>query len=581
MKRRKKKVATVAGEDMSLTSKGRESFSQCGEDLVVDCLFAAMGITKGSYLDIGASHPSEMNNTLFFYKRGWRGANIDPLPETIALFRAARPDDVNIQAGIGAESGIKNFYWMHPATLSTFNKLTAETYSTQGHLLKSVIEVQVLSASDLVARYNIPPDLDLLSIDIEGDELDIVTTLVAAGVRPKIIVCETALYSPILAEACKNIETITTIKQLGYMAYADTYINTIFVDPRLISSERPNTIDIVEKAPPVQNVDVVITVRDDARFLPACLDSVLAQTYAINEVIVIDEGSTDRTPAVISGYARRYPNVRAIRTEPLGVSHARNIGIQASDAELIAFIDSNDVWKADKIARQVALFERSRAVGFVHSLYFWVDESGGLLEGVEYAPIKRGDVFQDLLDGYQVAGSASAVVARRDLLLRVGGFDDSLACFEDSDMWLKLAKISQVDCVPDALVGIRAHTATAQSRPARRKIEDDLLARLRILEKWLDMVEPGSPLLSNYRTQAAAIGLAQFMSGFGFRFYARMRERAPGVVGLMFADARDYRAAVRSAARTWLAENVILRSVILLRLCQMFGKLNGCEVVRR
>jgi len=586
MKRRKEKAMSDRGDGECLIPKGRESFAQCGEDIVVACLFDAIGIKNGSYLDIGACHPWDMNNTLLFYKRGWRGVNIDPLPENIALFRAARPRDVSVQSGIGAETGFKSFYRMHPETLSTFNKVTAEEYSAQGHHLKSVAEVEVLSASDLVIRHNIPPDLDFLSIDVEGDELDIVTALAAAGVRPKVIVCETALYSPSLGKARKNTDTITAITRLGYMAYADTYINTIFVDPCLIFSEPQKTTASVEKASTVQSVDVVIPVRDGARFLPACLDSVLAQTYAINEVIVVDDGSTDETAAVISDYAQRHPNVRAIRTEPMGASHARNVGIHGSTAELIAFVDSDDVWKPDKIARQVALFERSQAVGFVNCLYFGIDERGGLLEGEQiYAPVKRGEVFQDLLDGYRVAGSVSAVVARRELLLRVGGFDDSLARFQDADLWLKLARISQLECVPDALVGLRQHAAGVQSPPDRSGIENDFLSRLQVLEKWADIAEPSRSVLQDYRTQATAIGLTRLMPRLNTGFYALMRDRAPRVAGLMFTDARDYRAAVRASAsfaiRSWVVENVIIRSTILLRCCQLFGRLKGVEIDRR
>jgi glycosyltransferase involved in cell wall biosynthesis len=336
----------------------------------------------------------------------------------------------------------------------------------------------------------------------------------------------------------------------------------------------------------MRSVDVVIPVRDGARFLPACLDSVLAQTYAVNEVIVVDDGSTDGTPAVVSDYARRYANIRSIRSEAKGVSHARNLGIRASGAELIAFVDSDDVWKPDKIARQVVLFERPQSVGFVHCAYFHIDEIGAVLEGTHvYAPLKRGDVFRDLLEGYPLAGSASAVVARRDLLLRVDGFDEALAFAEDMDVWIKMARLSALDYVPEALVGIREHPASVQRRPDPRRVETDLLSQLYVLEKWYDVVDPDGPLLRGCRSLAAAIGFRRAAFRFEFGFHDIMCKRAPRVTALMFADARVYRSAVRAVAlpmvRSWLARNVILRSTILLRCCQMVGRLKGFEIERR
>jgi FkbM family methyltransferase len=238
----KRRIRKALSPSVQVTPPGdapRESFAQCGEDLVVAYLFDALGIDKGFYLDIGANHPSQSNNTLFFYKRGWRGVNIDPLAENIDLFRIARPDDLNIHAGIGEDSGSKDFYRIHPETLSTFNRQAAEGYSAQGHAIKSVTRIDVLSASDLVVRHGIPTDPDLLSIDVEGDELAIIAGLIAAGVRPKVIICETVFYARTMKESRKNERIITAIREFGYAVYADTYVNTVFVDPGVISGERP------------------------------------------------------------------------------------------------------------------------------------------------------------------------------------------------------------------------------------------------------------------------------------------------------------------------------------------------------
>jgi len=332
----------------------------------------------------------------------------------------------------------------------------------------------------------------------------------------------------------------------------------------------------------VKTVDAVIPVRDGAQFLPACLDSVLDQTRPLRRIIVVDDGSTDTTAAVISEYAKRHPNIQMIRSDPAGVSSARNLGIRASTADLVAFVDSDDIWKPEKIARQAALFDDAPDVGFAHCSYFHIDRDGELIENVPMVyPAKRGNIFLDLLDGYPLAGSASAVIARRELLLQVGGFDETLVHAEDFDVWLKLAHVSHVDFVPQALVGIREHAASVQRRPDPLRSERDFLARLRVMQKWMALIGRPPKLLDACRTEAMRLGLMRILFRFKFDFYRVMHAQAPGVVDAMFEDAAKYRQGLRSIALrevlSLLARKVVVKSPFLLRCCQMFGKLREIQ----
>jgi FkbM family methyltransferase len=205
------------------------SYSQCGEDLIVDFIFSARNPKNKFYVDIGAHHPSYLNNTFFFYKKGWRGVNVDPLSEGIALFNKRRREDVNVAAGLGARTEDVTFYVMDPGTLSTFDEQVADSYVKLGHKLKRREKVGFLSAGDLIRTYNIPSDIALLSIDIEGNEYQIVSDFVRAGLRPDVLVCETGCYSPVLPLAKKNQLLISNIVQLDYILYADTFVNSIFV----------------------------------------------------------------------------------------------------------------------------------------------------------------------------------------------------------------------------------------------------------------------------------------------------------------------------------------------------------------
>jgi glycosyltransferase involved in cell wall biosynthesis len=262
-----------------------------------------------------------------------------------------------------------------------------------------------------------------------------------------------------------------------------------------------------------QEVDVLIPVRNGARYLPACLDSVFAQTFPARAIIVVDDGSTDETPRVLAEYAARWPNVHVIRSEPRGLSHARNLAVDASEAPFVAFLDSDDIWRPDKLEKQMALFTCERPeVGFVHNSFFYIDESGRrIMEDKVIPPRKRGDIFVDLLRGYVLSGSSSAVVARRDLLTAVGRFDETLGHAEDWDVWLKLAKSSQVDFVPDALTGIRIHGESKQRKNARDKAESNLLNRLRVVDKWIDQVPDGNRVLDRCRIEAIRVDVKNML----------------------------------------------------------------------
>jgi glycosyltransferase involved in cell wall biosynthesis len=235
------------------------------------------------------------------------------------------------------------------------------------------------------------------------------------------------------------------------------------------------------------DVDVVIPVRDGARFLPACLDSVIAQTYPPRAIIVVDDGSTDTTPQVLSEYARRCSGLQIIRSAPRGVSHARNLALQASRAPFVAFLDADDVWEPSKLERQLALFDDQRPrLGFVHCAYRLIDEEGRAVADEEILePRKRGCIFSDLLiHGNIVSGSGSAVVVRRNVLNLVGGFDERLFLGEDWDLWIRLASVSEIDFVSEPLAAIRVHNRSAQRRQRMGKAEVSLFQDLLVLDRW-------------------------------------------------------------------------------------------------
>src|ERR1700674_1961940 len=103
-------------------------------------------------------------------------------------------------------------------------------------------------------------------------------------------------------------------------------------------------------------VDVVIPVRDGARYIACCLDSVIAQTRPVGASIVVDDGSSDGTAAIVEAYMGRLPGLVLVRTEKCGLPHARNAGIARCKAPFVAFLDSDDVWEPTKLEHQMRLF---------------------------------------------------------------------------------------------------------------------------------------------------------------------------------------------------------------------------------
>jgi glycosyltransferase involved in cell wall biosynthesis len=297
------------------------------------------------------------------------------------------------------------------------------------------------------------------------------------------------------------------------------------------------------------DVDVVVPVRDGARFLPACLDSIAAQTLPPRAIIVVDDGSTDLTPQILAEYARRWPSLQIIRSEPRGVSHARNLGLSACQASLVAFLDADDVWEATKLERQMALFAEDRPrLGFVHCAYRLIDEAGRPATDHPISePRKRGDIFSALLShGNIVSGSGSAVVVRRKLLDLVGGFDERLFFGEDWDLWLRLASVAEIDFVPERLVAIRTHEQSAQRRPRMRKAELSLFQDLLILDRWYGTERFVEGVRERYREVAlSAAIMRQSLHAFStlksdWSFYTELKRCGSRLGGELFSGPVDF-----------------------------------------
>jgi len=207
-------------------------------------------------------------------------------------------------------------------------------------------------------------------------------------------------------------------------------------------------------AVPEPLVSAIIPNYNYCRYLAQAIDSVLVQTYPRVEVIVVDDGSTDGSEAILDGYGDR---LRWFRQAQGGVSAARNRGVQESRGDLVAFLDADDWWLPQKLERQVGRVLGDAGLGLVHCGARVVDEAGRPLrmhlDGLE------GWVATEMLLSERsvipLAGS-SAVVAR-SVFDAVGGFDLRLSTSADWDFCYRVARRQRVGFVAEELIRIRAH----------------------------------------------------------------------------------------------------------------------------
>ncbi|MDG4903204.1 FkbM family methyltransferase [Mesorhizobium sp. WSM4962] len=165
---------------------GGRTYAQHGDDLAVLNIFHRLGIAKPSYLDVGAYHPFDLSNTALLYERGSRGINVEPNEAHHALFLKARPDDINLCVGVAPMNGRLAFHHVaaDPGRF-TFDVATATTLG----IVKSV-EAPVLTLNEIVAHHAGGAWPDLLSIDIEGLDIDVLRSAEFGGGPPRVVVVE-------------------------------------------------------------------------------------------------------------------------------------------------------------------------------------------------------------------------------------------------------------------------------------------------------------------------------------------------------------------------------------------------------
>lgn len=202
-------------------------------------------------------------------------------------------------------------------------------------------------------------------------------------------------------------------------------------------------------------ISVIIPTCNRARFLRAAVESVLQQTFQDFEIIVVDDASTDETPALMSGFADR--RIRYLRHESKqGQGATRNAGIRAARGEYVALLDDDDEWLPSKLAKQAALLDGlPPQVGLIYTGFVRIDAESKTVVA-EVMPTERGDVSRALCGGNRI-GTCSTVLMRRSCFDKAGYFDETLASGADYDMWLRISRFYHFEFVNEPLVRYTMH----------------------------------------------------------------------------------------------------------------------------
>ncbi|MBP7829141.1 MAG: FkbM family methyltransferase [Kiritimatiellae bacterium] len=167
----------------------RVSYAQEGEDLILAELLR--GVDRGFYVDIGAHHPRRFSNTYYFYRRGWRGVNVDARPGGMAAFRRWRPRDINVEAAVGRGRSAAVYHQFRDAALNTLDPDLARWQAGKRGEPFRTVAVTTQPLAD-VLRAHLPPaqGIDFLSVDVEGLELEVLESNDWSRFRPGVIVTE-------------------------------------------------------------------------------------------------------------------------------------------------------------------------------------------------------------------------------------------------------------------------------------------------------------------------------------------------------------------------------------------------------
>ena len=211
------------------------------------------------------------------------------------------------------------------------------------------------------------------------------------------------------------------------------------------------------------SVAVIIPCYNSSKYIGKTLDSVLNQDYKYLEIVAIDDGSTDETRKILESYLPKIKILSHPNNANLGPAASVNLGISESESDLIAFLDSDDMWYPNKIEEQVKIFEKYSDVGLVYTNGYVIDESDNILYELFPHGFQEGNISRNILLKCYIR-TPSSVMVRREALEQIGLFQPYLRNGQDHDMWIRLSEVTKFYYLPHFLTAYRKHPGQISSR---------------------------------------------------------------------------------------------------------------------
>lgn len=240
------------------------------------------------------------------------------------------------------------------------------------------------------------------------------------------------------------------------------------------------------------SISVAMGVYNNAAFLGEAIESILAQTAADFEFLIVNDGSTDSSGAIIDDFARRDARIRPLHQENQGLIASLNRAIAEARAPLIARMDGDDVSLPERFSRQIAFLEANPDHGVVGTNTHDLDEQGRLHPCTDFHPLDHASFAAALDQGSPLCHPS--VMMRRDVMRRVGGYHAAYRHCEDYDLWLRLSMHTRLASIPDRLLHYRRSAGQVSNRHIVAQQTGAAIARLAHHERLAGRPDPTEDL---------------------------------------------------------------------------------------
>lgn len=432
------KIKRVFSEKPSTDFK--KSYSQCGEDMIIDYVFKLRNIEKPTYLDIGANDPYYLSNTAYFYQKGCRGINIEANPALIGRFQSERSEDINLNVGIADKEGAADFFIMEDNTLSSFSKEDVDAMVAQGKKLRSVKKINLTTLTKIIEENcdgNYP---DFMSIDVEGLDFEILKTLNYDEKAPKVICVEAAEFSPVGAGRRRD-ELIDFLAGKGYYEYANTNLNAIMVR---------RDFWFIENRP---FFSVIVPTYNSALHINKCVESLISQSFKNFEVLIIDGLSTDDTVSKIESYKDK--RIKILSEPDKGIYDAMNKGIRLASGQWLLFLGSDDELYDNNVLSALHSVTKDTAYEVIYGDVLLLGETGWGHKGQIY----DGKFDLEKLLSHNIAHQA--IIYRKVIFGKYGNYNEDFKICADHDFNLRVSSRTEYHYINKIITKFNAGGASS------------------------------------------------------------------------------------------------------------------------